>query len=201
MWRQSGLAWMGFACASRKRVPTATITSARGNTARPPRPVSASGWLEGMRPRAPSVMTTGACIRSASSTRAAPASAAAAPPPACITGNRAARSRRAASCSVSSRGASRSSGARSCNEASALCCSTSGGSSIATGRGIPERNRLNASWTRSGTSSADRAMPCHLVRCPRISPWPRISCNRPQLPPMAGLGICPAMNSVRALQA
>ena len=66
-------------------------------------------------------------------------------------------------------------GSGSTSEISARPCSTSGGTSMPTGRGRPMRNARNASWTRPGTSAGVRAIPLHFVTVPSVALCPGTS--------------------------
>jgi hypothetical protein len=139
----------------------------------------------------------GAPSRSASARTSSPASSA--PPPTKITGHSALARRSAArSIASSSSGAAPSSGKGGSNSTSARAASISGGTSIPTGRGRPERSSFNALPTIAGASFGAFTRSAHLVNLRKIPSWSGISCSRPWLLPMPWLGIWPMSASTRA---
>src|SRR6266705_3190971 len=81
---------------------------------------------------------------------------------------------------------------------SAFAASTSGGSSIPTGRGRPDCSSWKALPTRAGAAWGLITRPAHLESVRRMPIWFGISCSRPWPLSIARLGICPISASTFA---
>lgn len=78
---------------------------------------------------------------------------------------------------------------------------TSGGTSIAAGRGRPERIRAIAWSTSAGISSGRMARPDHFTTERSISSWFGISCRSPRPESIRSERTCPATQSTGDEQA